>query len=147
MRVETREALREAGWSPSRKTSPWRWFDFLLRQGYEDFPAARWALTSVGGLRVAAHQAIGPNYPNSDMLFDPLLGAWDNYDDVYQLMDLCGSRVFPLGLWDIAMTPMIDESSAVYAFGAFGTWRVGASMEEFLDKVVCAEDPIEIIEP
>ncbi|GAB3966750.1 hypothetical protein GCM10029978_032600 [Actinoallomurus acanthiterrae] len=137
-------ALKTAGWSNSRRIPVWKWTSRLAAEGYDDFPAARNALTGLGDLTIQAGKARGPNYPNGEMIFDPLLAAWDDFHRIFNAMEVSQAKVFPLGLWRNDMTPLITPTGVVFAIGVFGVWRI-SSIEEFINQIVCADQPIDIL--
>ncbi|GAA4635364.1 hypothetical protein GCM10023196_080550 [Actinoallomurus vinaceus] len=116
----------------------------LTIEGYEDFAVARNVLAELGDLTVWAGKSRGPNYPNGEMIFDPLLAAWDDFDRVFAAIEVSQTSIFPLGLWRNDMTPLITPKGEVFAVGVFGVWRVG-SVEEFINAIVYADRPIQVL--
>jgi hypothetical protein len=79
------------------------------------------------------------------MIFDPLLGGLGDFARAAELSTAVNAFMFPLGEWRNDMLVLIADDGSVYATGPYGRWRVGRNVEQFLNKVVCADEPIEVL--
>lgn len=117
----------------------------LLAEGYPRFPAALDALAELGGLTVNPLRFIGPNFPNSEVIFDPLLGGSGQTELAGKVVEVVTEKVFPLGEWRNDMLLLIGETGAVFAVGPYGMWRVANGLEEALNRIVCSDTELEVL--
>jgi hypothetical protein len=146
--AEVAEVLRNAGWSPQRRTDAQvaTAVNFVRgevgRNGarIEPFPAATEALSEFGGLYVV-QDGPGRDLRRRPFAIDPtqVAASAETLADLGKTLD---TSLFPIGMeGDHESVLAIDEAGRIFALDHAGVWYLGASVDEALTTLVTGAQP------
>ncbi|WP_442904688.1 SUKH-3 domain-containing protein [Glycomyces sp. MUSA5-2] len=144
--LPTLRALHDVGWSEDRQVDITPWMNELEPQGFISSSVSKAALSSFGGIEIPPLNTTGPNFSNDEALVvDPILAGSGHHVLADELSEALGGDWFPFAEWMSGSSVFIDRTGRVVATGMDWVWHMGVSVNEAIEFVVRAHQPLSCI--
>jgi SUKH-3 immunity protein len=134
------EALKAAGWFPSRFVDVKDVVRDLVAEGYAPNPFAIGVLESLYGLHIEPVGTVGSNFENSDpLIIDPIGVGKRHRPEAFEVEEALHETIFPIAWWLSYSHLYVAASGKTIAFSSGLVWLLGQTPEEGLDLAIRAK--------